>query len=183
MLRDGASDLRSTGTITVTVCPCQNGGMWAEEQKRQTGETDKPSPPDWERQAVCLSSPSNSSLLGFSSAAMLAILACASTLLGQCGFPERFVSDFIALVLCSPSLHPTGLMICCSCICLSLSLFICRCLLACLEIAAFCASVCVCRSNYANPPCGFRSVCHLGFLMNVLLHLSTKPVLMYIDEF
>ncbi|KAA0706587.1 Cadherin-24 Precursor [Triplophysa tibetana] len=81
MLRDGASDLRSTGTITVTVCPCQNGGMWAEEQKRQTGETEKPLPPDWERQAVCLSSPSNSSLLGFSSAAMLAILACASALL------------------------------------------------------------------------------------------------------
>ncbi|XP_056589271.1 cadherin-11 [Triplophysa dalaica] len=81
ILRDGASDLRSTGTITVTVCPCQNGGMWAEEQKRQPGETDKPSPPDWERQAVCLSSPSSSSLLGFSSAAMLAILACASTLL------------------------------------------------------------------------------------------------------
>ncbi|XP_055043403.2 uncharacterized protein cdh24a [Misgurnus anguillicaudatus] len=81
MLHDGASDLRSTGTITVTVCPCQNGGMWAEEQKRQTGEKDKASLPDWERQAVCLPSPSNSSLLGFSSAAMLAILACASTLL------------------------------------------------------------------------------------------------------
>lgn len=135
MLHDDASDLKSTGTITVTVCPCQNGGMWAEEQKRQMGEKDKPSPPDWERQAVCLPSPSNSSLLGFSSAAMLAILACASTLLGQYGFSERFVSVFIALVSSSPSLHPTGLMICCSYICLSLPLFICYCLLACLEIA------------------------------------------------
>ncbi|XP_067226622.1 cadherin-24 [Chanodichthys erythropterus] len=81
MLRDGVSDLSSTGTITVTVCPCQNGGMWAEERKQQTDEKDKPSVPDWERQAVCLPLPSNSSLLGISSAAMLAILACASTLL------------------------------------------------------------------------------------------------------
>uniref|UniRef100_A0A672MT86 Cadherin-22 n=1 Tax=Sinocyclocheilus grahami TaxID=75366 RepID=A0A672MT86_SINGR len=81
MLRDGASDLSSTGTITVTVCPCQNGGMWAEERKQQMDEKDKASVPDWERQAVCLPSPSNSPLLGVSSAAMLAILACASTLL------------------------------------------------------------------------------------------------------
>uniref|UniRef100_A0A673HE35 Cadherin-22 n=1 Tax=Sinocyclocheilus rhinocerous TaxID=307959 RepID=A0A673HE35_9TELE len=81
MLRDGASDLSSTGTITVTVCPCQNGGMWAEERKQQTDEKDKASVPDWERQAVCLPSPSNSPLLGVSSAAMLAILTCASTLL------------------------------------------------------------------------------------------------------
>ncbi|KAK7129345.1 hypothetical protein R3I94_017526 [Phoxinus phoxinus] len=81
MLHDGASDHRSTGTITVTVCPCQNGGMWAEEQKQQTDENDKPSLPDWERQAACLPVPSNSSLLGISSAAMLAILACASTFL------------------------------------------------------------------------------------------------------
>uniref|UniRef100_A0A671NAS1 Cadherin 24, type 2a n=1 Tax=Sinocyclocheilus anshuiensis TaxID=1608454 RepID=A0A671NAS1_9TELE len=81
MLRDGASDFSSTGTITVTVCPCQNGGMWAEERKQQMDEKDKASVPDWERQASCLPSPSNSPLLGVSSAAMLAILACASTLL------------------------------------------------------------------------------------------------------
>uniref|UniRef100_A0A8C1V966 Cadherin 24, type 2a n=1 Tax=Cyprinus carpio TaxID=7962 RepID=A0A8C1V966_CYPCA len=81
MLRDGASDLSSTGTITVTVCPCQNGGMWAEEQKQETDEKDKASVPDWERQTACLPLPSNSPLLGVSSAAMLAILACASTLL------------------------------------------------------------------------------------------------------
>ncbi|XP_042606575.1 cadherin-11-like [Cyprinus carpio] len=81
MLRDGASDLSSTGTITVTVCPCQNGGMWAEEQKQETDEKDKASVPDWERQMACLPLPSNSPLLGVSSAAMLAILACASTLL------------------------------------------------------------------------------------------------------
>uniref|UniRef100_A0A671QYC3 Cadherin-22 n=1 Tax=Sinocyclocheilus anshuiensis TaxID=1608454 RepID=A0A671QYC3_9TELE len=81
MLRDSASDLGSTGTITVTVCPCQNGGMWAEERKQQTDEKDKASVPDWERQAACLPLPSNSPLLGVSSAAMLAILACVSTLL------------------------------------------------------------------------------------------------------
>uniref|UniRef100_A0A8C1Q9W4 Cadherin 24, type 2a n=1 Tax=Cyprinus carpio TaxID=7962 RepID=A0A8C1Q9W4_CYPCA len=78
---DGASDLSSTGTITVTVCPCQNGGMWAEERKQQTDEKDKVSVLDWERQVACLPLPSNSLLLGFSSAAMLAILACVSTLL------------------------------------------------------------------------------------------------------
>uniref|UniRef100_A0A8C1YTV0 Cadherin 24, type 2a n=1 Tax=Cyprinus carpio TaxID=7962 RepID=A0A8C1YTV0_CYPCA len=81
MLHDGASDLSSTGTITVTVCPCQNGGMWAEERKQQADEKDKVSVLDWERQVACLPLPSNSLLLGFSSAAMLAILACVSTLL------------------------------------------------------------------------------------------------------
>lgn len=102
MLRDGVSDLSSTGTITVTVCPCQNGGMWAEERKQQTDEKDKPSVPDWERQAVCLPLPSNSSLLGISSAAMLAILACASTLLGQFWFSVHFVRFMIAT-------HPSSL--------------------------------------------------------------------------
>lgn len=96
MLHDGASDLRSTGTITVTVCPCQNGGMWAEEQKQQTDENDKPSLPDWERQAACLPVPSNSSLLGISSAAMLAILACASTFLGQFWFSVHFIRFMFA---------------------------------------------------------------------------------------
>ncbi|XP_051947642.1 cadherin-24-like [Xyrauchen texanus] len=81
ILHDGASDLSSTGTVTVTLCPCQNGGMWAEERKQQTDDKDKPSPLEWERQALCLSLPSNSPLLGVSSAAMLVILACASTLL------------------------------------------------------------------------------------------------------
>ncbi|XP_051515460.1 cadherin-11-like isoform X2 [Myxocyprinus asiaticus] len=81
ILCDDASDLSSTGTVTVTLCPCQKGGMWAEEQKQQTDDMDKPSSPEWERQAVCLPLPSNSPLLGVSTAAMLAILACASTFL------------------------------------------------------------------------------------------------------
>ncbi|XP_072528232.1 cadherin-7 [Salminus brasiliensis] len=84
LLRDGASELSSTGTVTLTLCPCQNGGMWAEERKRQTdrGRTeDGQTVMEWERQAVCVSLPSASALLGLSSAAMLAVLACSSTLL------------------------------------------------------------------------------------------------------
>ncbi|XP_036448155.1 LOW QUALITY PROTEIN: cadherin-24 [Colossoma macropomum] len=59
ILRDGTSELSSTGTVTLTMCPCQNGGM----------------------QTVCVPLPSTSALLGLSSAAMLAVLACSSTLL------------------------------------------------------------------------------------------------------
>ncbi|XP_022532490.2 cadherin-7 [Astyanax mexicanus] len=84
ILRDGASELSSTGTVTLTLCPCQNGGMWAEERKRQTDRgksEDGQTVMEWERQTVCVSLPSASALLGLSSAAMLAVLACSSTLL------------------------------------------------------------------------------------------------------
>ncbi|KAL6483929.1 hypothetical protein MHYP_G00088020, partial [Metynnis hypsauchen] len=84
ILRDGASEFSSTGTVTLTMCPCQNGGMWAEERKRQTDRgrsEDAQTLMEWERQAVCVPLPSTSALLGLSSAAMLAVLACSSTLL------------------------------------------------------------------------------------------------------
>ncbi|TRY54476.1 hypothetical protein DNTS_009191 [Danionella cerebrum] len=82
MLSEDASDLSSTGTITVTVCPCQKGGMWAEELADQSEEQ------DWEKQTVCSPFPSHAALLGVSSAAMLAVLACASSLLGAAGKQE-----------------------------------------------------------------------------------------------
>ncbi len=143
MLHDGASDLSSTGTITVTVCPCQSGGMWVEELKQQTDEKDIASVPDWERQTACLPSPSNAPLLGVSSAAMLAILACASTLLGQFCFSVRVVRFCDCCSPYAPPLYPTGLMMCCCFICPSLPIFIHHCLLACLQIAAFLPYLCV----------------------------------------
>lgn len=87
--QDGTSDLSSTSTVTVVVCPCLRGGMWVEEKRRQAKNGEKPKAPaptttaEWERQTVCLPVPSASPLLGFSSAAMLAILGCATTLLGE----------------------------------------------------------------------------------------------------
>uniref|UniRef100_A0A4W5NAD8 Cadherin domain-containing protein n=1 Tax=Hucho hucho TaxID=62062 RepID=A0A4W5NAD8_9TELE len=53
VLRDGASGLTNTGTVTVTVCPCLRGGMQAEERGRQRDR-------GWERQMVCLPLPSAS---------------------------------------------------------------------------------------------------------------------------
>uniref|UniRef100_W5UFL2 Cadherin-24 n=1 Tax=Ictalurus punctatus TaxID=7998 RepID=W5UFL2_ICTPU len=84
ILRDRASELSSTGTVTVTLCPCQNGGMWVEERRRgmdgwRSGDGEVLM--EWERQMVCLSLPRSSMLLGFSSATMLAILACSSVLI------------------------------------------------------------------------------------------------------
>ncbi|XP_030642573.1 cadherin-7 [Chanos chanos] len=87
ILRDGASGLSSTGTVTVAICPCQKGGMWVEERRRQKNrdgrdEKDEEEPlMDWERHSVCVPLPSASALFGFSSAAMLAVLACTATLL------------------------------------------------------------------------------------------------------
>ncbi|XP_062872176.1 cadherin-11 [Trichomycterus rosablanca] len=72
ILQDGESALSSMGTVTVTLCPCENGGMWVEDRKRRTDGEDMM---EWERQAVCSSPPSSSTLLGFTSAVMLAVLA------------------------------------------------------------------------------------------------------------
>ncbi|XP_060792644.1 cadherin-24 [Neoarius graeffei] len=84
ILRDRASELSSTGTVTVTLCPCQNGGMWLEDRRRgmdggRSGDGEVLM--EWERQTVCSSLPTSSILLGFSSAATLAILACSSILM------------------------------------------------------------------------------------------------------
>uniref|UniRef100_A0A3B1J6E8 Cadherin 24 n=1 Tax=Astyanax mexicanus TaxID=7994 RepID=A0A3B1J6E8_ASTMX len=57
ILRDGSSGLTSTGTVTVSVCPCLKGGT------------------------VCLPQHSSLPSPGLSTAALLAILACVATLL------------------------------------------------------------------------------------------------------
>ncbi|XP_068456661.1 uncharacterized protein [Clinocottus analis] len=78
VLRDGTSGLTSTGTVTVSVCPCLRGGARAgekEKEKQTEGEW------DWEREAVCLPQQSSLPSPGLSTAALLAILACAATLL------------------------------------------------------------------------------------------------------
>uniref|UniRef100_A0AAY4ARQ7 Cadherin domain-containing protein n=1 Tax=Denticeps clupeoides TaxID=299321 RepID=A0AAY4ARQ7_9TELE len=74
ILRDGASGLTSTGTVTVSVCPCLRGGARAGEKEKQTEG-------DWDREAVCLPQQSSSPSPGLSTAALLAILACIGTLL------------------------------------------------------------------------------------------------------
>ncbi|KAG7455054.1 hypothetical protein MATL_G00252310 [Megalops atlanticus] len=74
VLKDSMSGLTSTGTVTVSVCPCLRGGARAEERDGQTAE-------EWERETVCLPLPSSSPSPGLSTAALLAILACVATLL------------------------------------------------------------------------------------------------------
>ncbi|XP_060899989.1 uncharacterized protein LOC132978725 isoform X1 [Labrus mixtus] len=78
VLRDGTSGLISSGTVTVSVCPCLRGGARAgekEKDKEAEGEW------DWEREAVCLPQQSTLPSPGLSTAALLAILACVATLL------------------------------------------------------------------------------------------------------
>uniref|UniRef100_A0A8C8DRV6 Cadherin 24, type 2b n=1 Tax=Oryzias sinensis TaxID=183150 RepID=A0A8C8DRV6_9TELE len=76
VLRDGTSGLTSTGTVTVSICPCLRGGAKAGEKEKLTeGEW------DWEREAVCLPQQSSLPSPGLSTAALLAILACVATLL------------------------------------------------------------------------------------------------------
>lgn len=78
VLRDGTSGLTSTGTVTVSICPCLRGGAKAGEKEKLTeGEW------DWEREAVCLPQQSSLPSPGLSTAALLAILACVATLLGK----------------------------------------------------------------------------------------------------
>uniref|UniRef100_A0A668AWF0 Cadherin 24 n=1 Tax=Myripristis murdjan TaxID=586833 RepID=A0A668AWF0_9TELE len=78
ILRDGTSGLTSTGTVTVSICPCLRGGARAgekEKDKQTEGEW------DWERETVCLPQQSTLPSPGLSTAALLAILACVATLL------------------------------------------------------------------------------------------------------
>ncbi|XP_073705481.1 uncharacterized protein cdh24b [Garra rufa] len=74
VLRDGVSGLTSTGTVTVSVCPCLRGGARA-------GEKEKQSEAEWDRETVCLPQHSSLPSPGLSTAALLAILACVATLL------------------------------------------------------------------------------------------------------
>ncbi|XP_047231251.1 cadherin-24-like isoform X2 [Girardinichthys multiradiatus] len=77
VLRDGASGLTNTGTVTVTICPCLQGGMQTENRGRQRDRR-------WERHVVCLPAPSTSPSLIFSMVTLLAMLACVTTLLVVC---------------------------------------------------------------------------------------------------
>ncbi|KAG7271341.1 hypothetical protein CRUP_006833 [Coryphaenoides rupestris] len=79
VLRDVASGLASTATVTVTVCPCLRGGMRTEERGRRKDRAGK-----WEGHAVCLPLPSPSTSLIFSMVTLLALLACVTTLLVVC---------------------------------------------------------------------------------------------------
>ncbi|XP_035392373.1 uncharacterized protein LOC113590262 [Electrophorus electricus] len=74
VLRDGSSGLTSTGTVTVSVCPCLRGGARAGEKGKQ-GEA------EWDKETVCLPQHSSLPSPGLSTAALLAILACVATLL------------------------------------------------------------------------------------------------------
>lgn len=78
VLRDGASGLTNTATVTVTICPCLRGGMQTEDRGRQRDRK-------WERHAVCLPTPSASPSLIVSLVTLLALLACVTTLLGTSG--------------------------------------------------------------------------------------------------
>ncbi|XP_067370307.1 cadherin-24 isoform X2 [Channa argus] len=77
VLRDGASGLTNTGTVTVTICPCLQGGMQTEDRGRQRERR-------WERHMVCLPVTSTSPSLIFSLVTLLAMLACVTTLLVVC---------------------------------------------------------------------------------------------------
>ncbi|XP_076828962.1 cadherin 24, type 2b isoform X2 [Brachyhypopomus gauderio] len=74
VLRDGSSGLTSTGTVTVSVCPCLRGGARAGEKGKQTEA-------EWDKETVCLPQHSSLPSPGLSTAALLAILACVATLL------------------------------------------------------------------------------------------------------
>ncbi|XP_064190231.1 cadherin-24-like [Anguilla rostrata] len=70
VLKDSLSGLSSTGTVTVSVCPCLQGGARA-----------GPGDGDGLAETVCLPLSSSSPSPGLSTAALLAILACIITLL------------------------------------------------------------------------------------------------------
>ncbi|XP_066578258.1 cadherin 24, type 2b, partial [Amia ocellicauda] len=76
VLRDkGTPELATTGTVTVSVCPCI-GGVGRGRGRSRGGQLDG--------QTACLPLPSSSPSAGLSTAALLAILACIATLLAVC---------------------------------------------------------------------------------------------------
>ncbi|XP_077463744.1 cadherin-24 [Stigmatopora argus] len=78
VLRDGASGLANTATVTVTVCPCLRGGMRTEERgPRARGRR-------WERRAACRPAPTASPSVVFTLVMLMAALACVTTLLVVC---------------------------------------------------------------------------------------------------
>ncbi|XP_077572776.1 cadherin-24-like [Stigmatopora nigra] len=78
VLRDGASGLANTATVTVTVCPCLRGGMRTEERgSRARGRR-------WERRAACRPAPAASPSVVFTLVMLMAALACVTTLLVVC---------------------------------------------------------------------------------------------------
>ncbi|RXN03437.1 cadherin-2A-like isoform X1 [Labeo rohita] len=85
VLRDGVSGLTSTGTVTVSVCPCLRGGARA-------GEKEKQSEAEWDRETVCLPQHSSLPSPGLSTAALLAILACVATLLEEDDVRENIIT-------------------------------------------------------------------------------------------
>uniref|UniRef100_A0A3Q2XZ50 Cadherin 24 n=1 Tax=Hippocampus comes TaxID=109280 RepID=A0A3Q2XZ50_HIPCM len=81
VLRDGASGLANTATVTVTVCPCLRGGMRTEERSPRTRGR------RWERRAVCRPAPSASPSVVFTLVILMApkcifgpIVVCALSL-------------------------------------------------------------------------------------------------------
>ncbi|XP_076014531.1 cadherin-24 [Genypterus blacodes] len=99
VLRDGASGLTNTGTVTVTICPCVSGGMQTEDRGRQRDRR-------WERHLVCLPVPSTSPSLIFSLVTLLGMLACVTTLLGESGPNVCFVTFQEILNTCRDSHSP-----------------------------------------------------------------------------
>ncbi|KAG5849737.1 hypothetical protein ANANG_G00074890 [Anguilla anguilla] len=85
VLKDSLSGLSSTGTVTVSVCPCLQGGARA-----------GPGDGDGLAETVCLPLSSSSPSPGLSTAALLAILACIITLLGR-GEADTAAFDMAAL--------------------------------------------------------------------------------------
>uniref|UniRef100_A0A4W4DWI3 Cadherin-22 n=1 Tax=Electrophorus electricus TaxID=8005 RepID=A0A4W4DWI3_ELEEL len=78
ILRDGMSELSSTGTVTVATCPCRGGGMRTEERKSESS-TDPQA--EWEKRVVCVPHSPGDAPLGLSSLAVLAALGFSSALL------------------------------------------------------------------------------------------------------
>lgn len=91
VLRDGASGLTNTGTVTVTICPCLRGGMQTEDRGKQKERR-------WEKHMVCLPVPSPATSLIFSLVTLLSMLACVTTLLGRC---ESFLLEHFHFLISS----------------------------------------------------------------------------------